>query len=68
MNPRVATSESLRKACIVRNLLRQGASFHAQLDVTNTFGWFFIQNQYLKGSAIVLPFIDPASSSAHISQ
>ena len=58
---------SLPNAQIYGNILGQGVTFHAKPQPYNGFGWFLKQNQYLNGSALVPPFLDPAASSAHIS-
>jgi hypothetical protein len=60
--------DTLTNAQILGNTLGEGVSFHAQLPYANTFGWFFRQNTYLDASSnSVPPFLDPASSAAHLS-
>jgi hypothetical protein len=59
---------SLPNAQVFQNILGEGVSFHAQINNGESFGWFFNQNTYLNSSSISVPaFLDPASSSAHIS-
>jgi hypothetical protein len=58
---------SLQNASIFGNALGQGVSFHAQFNITNSFGWFFNHNQFLNGSASAMPFMSPASSASHVS-
>ena len=54
-------------AQVFRNRLGEGVSFHVQIPYTSSFGWFFSQNQYLNGTNVVAPFVDPVASEAHIS-
>ena len=61
------TENSLPNAQIYGNVLGQGVSFHAKPQPYNGFGWFLKQNQYLNGFSNVPPFLDPASSAAHVS-
>jgi hypothetical protein len=64
----VDAAGSLQNASIFRNILGEGVSFHAQVDYTNSFGWFLNQNTYLNSSSNSLPpFLDPAASSVHVS-
>ena len=58
---------ALPNAQIYGNILGEGVSFHAQIMPYNGFGWFLKQNQYRNGSAIVPAFLDPAASSARLS-
>jgi hypothetical protein len=52
---------------VVGNIIGQGINFHVQMPPGQGFGWFLNQNQYLNGSTNVPAFLDPASSSAHVS-
>jgi hypothetical protein len=53
---------------VFSNILGEGVSFHAELPWSGTFGWFLNQNTYINSASnSVPPFLDPASSSAHVS-
>jgi hypothetical protein len=59
---------AVQSASIFNNVLGQGSTFHLQLPLTNNFGWFLQQNQYLNAASnSVPPFIDPAGSAVHLS-
>jgi hypothetical protein len=59
---------SVQSALIINNILGEGSTFHVQLPFPGSFGWFLYQNEYLNTySNSVPPFMDPLSSSAHIS-
>ena len=54
---------------IVSNNLIAGVTFHVQLppQLTNSFNWLLYNNNYIdSASNSVLPFLDPASSSVHL--
>ena len=59
---------SLQSVTILNNVLGQGSTYHVQLPVANSFGWFLYKNQYLNAATnSVPPFLDPISSAVHIS-
>jgi hypothetical protein len=60
-------SSSLPFASVFGNKIGKGLTFHARMNYTESFGWFFKQNQYLNGTNIVPPFFEPAASEAHVS-
>jgi hypothetical protein len=57
----------LLNASVLRNTFNEGVTFHVQLPYPDNFGWFLEGNTYLNGSASVPVFVDPAASSAHVS-
>jgi hypothetical protein len=63
----LVNNASLQTASVFNNIIGQGVSFHAQLQYSNSFGWFLNQNTYLDAAGNSVPaFCDPASSAAHI--
>jgi hypothetical protein len=58
---------SLRHATVINNILGEGSTFHVQLPLSDSFGWFLYGNQYVDSSgASIPPFFDPVSSAAHL--
>jgi hypothetical protein len=56
-------------ALVASNVLNQGLNYHTQFQTSNSFTSFFYNNQYVSGTnkVPVAPFMDPATTAAHIS-
>jgi hypothetical protein len=60
--------DTLNNAQIFGNKLSEGVSFHAQLGVTNGFGWFLGNNTYMDSHSNTIPvFLDPITAPVHFS-
>jgi hypothetical protein len=65
----VDAGDRLNTAEILGNILGQGSTFHVQVPLANSFGWFLSQNIYLNTAfSSVPPFLDPVTSAVHLSE
>jgi len=59
---------SVQSATLINNILGQGSTFHVELPLTNSFGWFLYQNQFLNAATNTgPPFLDPPNAAVHLS-
>ncbi len=55
-----------QSATILNNILGEGSTVHVQVPVSDSFGWFLGQNEYLNSATnSVPPFLNPISSAVH---